>query len=248
MGSGPRYVRIGNRRQFLVLTDGACLNNGQADPRAGWACVVSDTLTLSARLEARGPSGAACPQTSNRAELRAAIAAIGVWLVIRSLMRASRGGYIFSAVLMPALLLLCWGYVPVWQLLLWFAFGAVTTASRLWLERVYITRYAGRSARTQERFIRRHRYLWNASALSWGLATTLFFSLALASTGAHAAGAEHGKSGSQVAAELQEAKLTGQYTFGEMDYPAALPRTSGLTEQEASDLIMRARAHWFDEE
>lgn len=32
------------------------------------------------------------------------------------------------------------------------------------------------------------------------LATTLFFSLALASTGAHAAGAEHGKSGSQVAA------------------------------------------------
>ncbi|KAI9899398.1 hypothetical protein N3K66_005859 [Trichothecium roseum] len=27
---GKRYVRIGNRRQFLVLTDGACVNNGLA--------------------------------------------------------------------------------------------------------------------------------------------------------------------------------------------------------------------------
>ena len=75
------------------------------------------------------------------------------------------------------------------------------------------------------------------------LATTLFFSLALASTGAHAAGAEHGKSGSQVAAELQEAKLTGQYTFGEMDYPAALPRTSSLTEQEVRAELQQAKAN-----
>lgn len=27
-----------------------------------------------------------------------------------------------------------------------------------------------------------------------------------------------------------------------------LAEIAGLTEQEASDLIMRARAHWFDEE
>jgi len=75
------------------------------------------------------------------------------------------------------------------------------------------------------------------------LATTLFFSLALASTGAHAAGADHEKSGSQVAAELQEAKLTGQYTFGEMNYPAALPRTSGLTEQEVQAELEQAKAN-----
>ena len=75
------------------------------------------------------------------------------------------------------------------------------------------------------------------------LATTLFFSLALASTGAHAAGAEHGKSGSQIAAELQEAKLTWQYTFGEMDYPAALPRTSSLTEQEVRAEIQQAKVN-----
>lgn len=95
--------------------------------------------------------------------------------LIRSLMRASRGSYIFSAVLMPAMLVLCWGYAPTWQLLLWFVFGAATTVARVWLERIYLTRYAGRSARTQERFIRRNRYLWNAGALSWGLAVALYF-------------------------------------------------------------------------
>lgn len=95
--------------------------------------------------------------------------------LIRSLMRASRGGYIFSAVLMPAMVVLGWGYVPTWQLALWFMFGLVSTAGRLWFEHVYNTHYAGRSARTQELFIRRHRYLWNASGLTWGLAVLLFF-------------------------------------------------------------------------
>lgn len=75
------------------------------------------------------------------------------------------------------------------------------------------------------------------------LATTLFFSLALTGAGAHAAGAEHGKSGSQVAAELQEAKLSGQYTFGESDYPAALPRTSGLTEQDVRAELQQAKVN-----
>ncbi|RYF71710.1 MAG: HAMP domain-containing histidine kinase [Comamonadaceae bacterium] len=95
--------------------------------------------------------------------------------LIRSLMRASRGGYIFSVVLMPAMVALSWGYVPAWQLALWFCFGTATTGSRIWFERVYMTRYAGRSARTQERFILRHRYLFNASALTWGMSVALFF-------------------------------------------------------------------------
>ena len=51
------------------------------------------------------------------------------------------------------------------------------------------------------------------------LATTLFLSLALAGAGAQAAGVEQAKSRAQVATELQQAKASGQYTFGELEYP-----------------------------
>ncbi|MGE8671367.1 MAG: DUF4148 domain-containing protein [Achromobacter mucicolens] len=75
------------------------------------------------------------------------------------------------------------------------------------------------------------------------LATTLFVSLALAGAAAHAAGVEHSKFCSQVAAELQEAKVSGQYTFGELDYPAALPQTSDLTEQDVRAQLQQAKAN-----
>ena len=75
------------------------------------------------------------------------------------------------------------------------------------------------------------------------LATTLFVSLALAGAGAQAAGVEQSKSRSQVAAELQEAKVSGQYTFGEQDYPAAQPRTSNLTEQDVRVQLEHAKAN-----
>lgn len=63
------------------MTDGACLNNGQPNPRAGWAFYQGDTFTgqasvVSGRLEARGPWGDPAPQTNNRAELRAVLAAL----------------------------------------------------------------------------------------------------------------------------------------------------------------------------
>jgi hypothetical protein len=73
------------------------------------------------------------------------------------------------------------------------------------------------------------------------LATTLFVSLALAGAGAHAAGVEHSKSRSQVAAELQEAKVSGQYTFGEQDYQVAQPPTSNLTEQDVRAQLQQAK-------
>lgn len=75
------------------------------------------------------------------------------------------------------------------------------------------------------------------------LATTLFFSLALASAGAHAAGDEQSKSRAQVAAELQEAKLSGQYAFGELDYPATQPHTSSLTEQDVRAQLQQAKVN-----
>ncbi|WP_241071709.1 DUF4148 domain-containing protein, partial [Achromobacter xylosoxidans] len=64
------------------------------------------------------------------------------------------------------------------------------------------------------------------------LTTTLLISLALAGAGAQAAGVEQAKSSAQVATELQQAKVSGQYTFGELDYPPALPQATSLSSQE----------------
>ena len=53
------------------------------------------------------------------------------------------------------------------------------------------------------------------------LATTLLLSLALVGVGAQAAGAEQAKGSAQVATELEQAKISGQYAFGELEYQAA---------------------------
>lgn len=63
------------------MTDGACLNNGQANPKAGWAffqglSIDGQPRVVSGALERQGPWGDDALQTSNRAELRAAIAAL----------------------------------------------------------------------------------------------------------------------------------------------------------------------------
>jgi ribonuclease HI len=74
-----RFVRrSAPTEEMLIYTDGACLNNGQADPKAGCAFVfvpktpgVGNPVTYgeySFRLENRGPTGEEAPQTSNRAE------------------------------------------------------------------------------------------------------------------------------------------------------------------------------------
>ncbi|KAI0595237.1 ribonuclease H-like protein [Biscogniauxia sp. FL1348] len=76
-----RYIHRDDPRAVLVFTDGACLNNGQPDPKAGWAFVHGPGLTgnpeiASGRLESKGPFGDDSIQSSNRAELRAVIAAL----------------------------------------------------------------------------------------------------------------------------------------------------------------------------
>ncbi|PVI05459.1 ribonuclease H-like protein [Periconia macrospinosa] len=60
-----RYVNRNDSTQGLIFTDGACLDNGRAYAHAGWG-----------RLEIQGPFGDEGAQTSNRAELRAVIAAL----------------------------------------------------------------------------------------------------------------------------------------------------------------------------
>lgn len=76
-----RYVHRDDPRAALIYTDGACLNNGQPNPRAGWAFVHGPGLEnnpaiAAGRLESKGPFGDESIQSSNRAELRAVIAAL----------------------------------------------------------------------------------------------------------------------------------------------------------------------------
>ncbi|KAI1359445.1 RNase H domain protein [Xylaria arbuscula] len=77
-----RYIHRSDPHCVLVFTDGACLNNGQAGPQAAWAVVHGPglngkpALAGSGRLENQGPFGDPSIQTSNRAELRAVIAAL----------------------------------------------------------------------------------------------------------------------------------------------------------------------------
>ncbi|EJO31791.1 DUF4148 domain-containing protein [Achromobacter marplatensis] len=73
------------------------------------------------------------------------------------------------------------------------------------------------------------------------LTTTLLLSLALVGVGAQAAGVEQGKTSAQVATELQQAKATGQYTFGELDYPPALPQGASLSSQEVQAQLQQAK-------
>ncbi|KAK1752201.1 ribonuclease H1 [Echria macrotheca] len=76
-----RYTLPTDTTTVLIHTDGACLGNGQANPRAGWAfwhasSSTGDPLTADGRLERKGPFGDDSLQTNNRAELRAVIAAL----------------------------------------------------------------------------------------------------------------------------------------------------------------------------
>ncbi|KAF1912210.1 ribonuclease H-like domain-containing protein [Ampelomyces quisqualis] len=96
----PRYTRQSNPSEFLIYTDGACSKNGDQDARGGCAFFFRPETSLSMipaktssghstrsmnlhelgasnfRLESRGPTEEAGDQTSNRAELRAVIAAL----------------------------------------------------------------------------------------------------------------------------------------------------------------------------
>ncbi|KAJ5190896.1 uncharacterized protein N7498_009881 [Penicillium cinerascens] len=77
-----RFIRQTDPATFLIYTDGSCLNNGEANAVAGCSFVFKPLVQAggvnSCRfpLEREGPTGELHPQTSNRAELRAVIAAL----------------------------------------------------------------------------------------------------------------------------------------------------------------------------
>ena len=76
-----RFLRNSNPQEILIYTDGCCLNNGKDFAKAGCAFFFRPSAAevkgyVSFRLEHTGPSGQSHPQTSNRAELRAVIAAL----------------------------------------------------------------------------------------------------------------------------------------------------------------------------
>ncbi|RHZ63237.1 uncharacterized protein CDV56_108072 [Aspergillus thermomutatus] len=75
-----RFINPSKPSEFLIFTDGACLNNGAAHPRGGCAFVFKPSTAdrpgyLSFQLEEKGPTGESHKHTSNRAELRAVIGA-----------------------------------------------------------------------------------------------------------------------------------------------------------------------------
>ncbi|KAI8716704.1 RNase H type-1 domain-containing protein [Fusarium sp. LHS14.1] len=75
-----RYISSNHPRRLVAYADGACINNGRLGPRVGWAVVCgppgNDQCVASGRLEDKGPFGDDITATSNRAELRAAIAVL----------------------------------------------------------------------------------------------------------------------------------------------------------------------------
>ncbi|KAJ5728385.1 ribonuclease H-like domain-containing protein [Penicillium malachiteum] len=80
---GLRFFHRSAPGTFLVYTDGACLNIGTENAKAGCAFVYgqfprprpADPVYVRFPLENRGPTGEEHGQTSDRAELRAVIAA-----------------------------------------------------------------------------------------------------------------------------------------------------------------------------
>ncbi|CAB3884906.1 MULTISPECIES: DUF4148 domain-containing protein [Achromobacter] len=73
------------------------------------------------------------------------------------------------------------------------------------------------------------------------LATALMLSMSVLAAGAQAAEADQGPTRAQVQAELQQAKASGQYTFGEEGYPAAIAPKSTLTSQQVQAELQQAK-------
>ncbi|KAI0178857.1 RNase H domain protein [Hypoxylon sp. FL1284] len=77
------FVHRNMQKKALAYADGTCSDNGQQNPQAAWAAILrpctGDNIRPSIvldRLELRGPFGDESVATSNRAELRAAIAVL----------------------------------------------------------------------------------------------------------------------------------------------------------------------------
>ncbi|KZL72494.1 RNase H domain-containing protein [Colletotrichum tofieldiae] len=79
---GTRFINRDDTSECLIYTDGACFDNGAAGARGGCAFVFKPVYAndqsgkVAFKLEDHGPDGRVYCHTSNRAELRAVIAAL----------------------------------------------------------------------------------------------------------------------------------------------------------------------------
>ncbi|KAI1372569.1 RNase H domain protein [Hypoxylon crocopeplum] len=72
-----RFIHIYDSTQFIVFCDGICLDHDKTDPKASWTFIY--TLPggiIKGRVEMTGPFGDQAEQTSQRAQLRAVVAAL----------------------------------------------------------------------------------------------------------------------------------------------------------------------------
>ncbi|RKF80567.1 putative rnase h domain protein [Golovinomyces cichoracearum] len=85
--SEHRFIRKTDPREIMIYANGACIRSSNAGSIAGWAFVYRPSAytqdgtlthagTISGRLEMKGPTGKIYKTSSNRAELRSAIAAL----------------------------------------------------------------------------------------------------------------------------------------------------------------------------
>ncbi|KAK0373316.1 RNase H domain-containing protein [Colletotrichum limetticola] len=101
-----RFINRYDDSEVLIYTDGACLDNGNAAARSGSAFIFKPVLPndengcVAFKLEEKGPDGQTYRHTSNRAELRAALAALQfrVWWGegVKSIVIATDSSYVVN--------------------------------------------------------------------------------------------------------------------------------------------------------
>jgi signal transduction histidine kinase len=95
--------------------------------------------------------------------------------LVRSLMRTQRTTQLLGLMLIPLFLALLWSDAGRTALVAWAAAATLVTSARLWIIRTYRREVAGAGAQEHLDFLRRHRWVWPASSVLWGLTTLLFF-------------------------------------------------------------------------
>jgi hypothetical protein len=74
------------------------------------------------------------------------------------------------------------------------------------------------------------------------IASAVLASFAFISTGAQAAGTGQAKTRAEVVSELAQAKATGDYTFGDLAYPAPIRQETALSRQDVEAALQVAKA------
>lgn len=95
--------------------------------------------------------------------------------LVRSLMRTQRGAQSLGLLLMAVMAGVLWVDVSRLALSLWLLAGLSVAAWRFWMLRRYEREVLHQGTEEHLAFYRRHRLVWPAAAMVWGLATVLYF-------------------------------------------------------------------------